>query len=274
LCLVLAAVASAARVHAAPIVFSATGPSPASIQSTVDAFRTVLGPLNPNVVGSFAAGRREINWDGVPNAFAAPNNLPANFFNVNSPRGTVFSTPGSGFQVSANAGVAPVEFDNINPNYSATFQPFSAQRLFTALGSNITDVNFFVPGSSTPATVNAFGAVFTDVDRPSTTALQLFDPFGISIGTFFVPQANTGLSFLGIYFNAGERIGRVRLTSGNTALGPSDSPDFDVVVMDDFIYSEPQAEQAVVPEPTSVTLLTSGIAGLACRRWRKRRQVA
>src|SRR5437868_8958461 len=40
--------------------------------------------------------RSEINWDGVPDALAAPNNLPANFFNVNSPRGVVLATPGTG----------------------------------------------------------------------------------------------------------------------------------------------------------------------------------
>ena len=39
-------------------------------------------------------GGWEINWDGVPDALASPNSFPANFFNVNSPRGTVFSTPG------------------------------------------------------------------------------------------------------------------------------------------------------------------------------------
>ena len=31
---------------------------------------------------------------------SAPNNLPANFFNVNSPRGVIFATPGTAFQVS------------------------------------------------------------------------------------------------------------------------------------------------------------------------------
>src|SRR5205085_3364399 len=114
-------------------------------------FRTALGPLNANVAGSFGSGRREINWDGVPDALSAPNNLPANFFNVTSPRGVVLSTPGTGFQVSGAAGVAPIEFDNIDPTYSNTFATFSAQRLFTALNSNVVDVNFFVPGGTDAA---------------------------------------------------------------------------------------------------------------------------
>src|SRR4051794_22844622 len=92
-------------------VFSASGPNAAAIQGTVDGFRANLGTLNPNVAGSFGSGRREINWDGVPDAASAPNPFPANFFNVNSPRGVVFSTPGSGFQVSATAASGtPVNF--------------------------------------------------------------------------------------------------------------------------------------------------------------------
>jgi hypothetical protein len=61
---------------AAPVVFEASGASPADIQASVDDFRAFLGVLNPNVPGSFPSGRREINWDGVPDAFSAPNNLP------------------------------------------------------------------------------------------------------------------------------------------------------------------------------------------------------
>lgn len=169
-CVSLLALASTAA--ADPVIFSASGANPAGIQATVDAFRTQLGALNPNVAGSFGSGRREINWDGVPNGSSAPNNLPANFFNVNSPRGVVFSTPGTGFQVSANAGIAPIEFDNINPSYSAQFQTFSPQRLFTAVGSNILDVTFFIPGSNTQATVSGFGSVFTDVDLSSPRAFN------------------------------------------------------------------------------------------------------
>ena len=59
--------------EANPITFSASGANPASILGTVDAFRATLGSLNPNVAGSFGTGRREINWDGVPDVFSSPN---------------------------------------------------------------------------------------------------------------------------------------------------------------------------------------------------------
>jgi hypothetical protein len=84
-------------------IFGASGPDAAAITPSLNLFRTELGMLNPNVAGSFGTGRREINWDAVPPNFSAPNLLPNDFFNVNSPRGTVFSTPGTGVAVSANA---------------------------------------------------------------------------------------------------------------------------------------------------------------------------
>jgi len=240
----------------APVTFSGTGANPAGIQASVTAFRTALGALNPNVAGSFGSGRREINWDGVPDAFSAPNNLPPNFFNVNSPRGVVFLTPGTGFQVSANVGIAPVRFDNINPTYSASFQTFSPQRLFTALGSTVVDVTFFVPGSTTPAFVNGFGAVFTDVDVNSVTSIQFFDTNNVSLGTFSADSFNNGLSFIGVVFNGGERMGRVRITSGNAPLGPNDNPPgVDEVVMDDFIYGEPVAVNPCASDTTPPTIV-------------------
>src|SRR5947209_16797545 len=128
------------------VIESAAGPTAASIIAARDAFRVDLGGGNASGAnGSFGGVRREINWDGVPDAFSAPNNLPANFFNVNSPRGVIFSTPGTGFQVSANSvnpTSTPIEFGNLNGTYPASFTTFSPQRLFTALGSNITDVVF------------------------------------------------------------------------------------------------------------------------------------
>src|SRR5678815_4136489 len=86
----------------AAIVFESAGDL-ATVTATRDAFRTAVGgETTAGANGSFGGVRREINWDGVPDALSAPNNLPANFFNVNSPRGAVFSTAGTGFQVSAN----------------------------------------------------------------------------------------------------------------------------------------------------------------------------
>ncbi len=255
--------------QAAPVSFVDAAGNAAGIQSTVDSFRAALGGLNPNVIGSFGSGRREINWDGVPTGFAAPNNLPANFFNANSPRGVEFSTPGTGFAVSANAGVAPVEFGNINPAYPGLFAPFSPQRLFTALGSNIVDVRFFVPGSATAALTQGFGVVFTDVDLINTTSIEYFDAADLSLGSFFAPAASGDetLSFLGVLFTQGRVVSRVRITSGNEALSAA-SPSGDVVAMDDFIYGEPVTLGAALPEPGS--LLLSAAALLALRFARRR----
>lgn len=268
-------------VHAVSVVTTASGANSAAIQASVDAFRISLGTLNPNVAGSFGSGRREINWDGVPDALSAPNNLPANFFNVNSPRGAVFSTPGTGFQVSANtvnSTFTPVEFGNINPSYPSLFAPFSAQRLFTAIDSTITDVSFFVPGSTVAASVSGFGAVFTDVDLANVSSLTFFDPNNTFLGTFFVPAAsgNEGLSFLGVLFT--ERVGRVRITAGNQVLGgnSNESAAVDLVVMDDFIYGEPVAVAVAIPEPETYALLLAGlgIVGFATRRVRQQRDEA
>ena len=252
---------------AAAVIESASGLTAADILAARDQFRIDLGGGTvAGANGSFGGQRREINWDGVPDSLAAPNNLPANFFNVNSPRGVVFSTPGTGFEVSANAGVAPVRFDNINPSYSSTFQVFSAQRLFTALGSNIVDVSFFVPGTSTPATVKGFGSVFSDVDRASTTSISYFDSSNNLLGTIFVPAqiGSQTFSFLGVSFNAGERIGRVRITNGNAALAGNvndqNGDNTDLVVMDDFIFSEPVG----VPEPGTLILLSLGLISVGC----------
>ncbi len=200
-------------------------------------------PLNPNVAGSFPSGRREINWDGVPDAFSAPNNLPANFFNANSPRGAVFLAPGSGFQVSAdssNPTNTPILFGNLHPVFSQLFSVFSPQRLFTALDSNIVETFFFVPGSATGATVNGFGAVFTDVNDAHSTKIEFLDAAGRVLLARNVLSGTTprgSLSFLGVGFDAGERVFAVRITSGNRSLRV---PARDVVVMDDFIYGEPQ----------------------------------
>ena len=249
-------------------VFEAAGPERGSIQQAVDNFRNALGS-NRGVGGSFPDGRREINWDGVPDEFSAPNLLPPNFFNANSPRGAVFFTLGEGFQVSAdrdNPTHTPIEFGNLDPTFPRLFRTFSPERLFTALESPIVEVLFFVPGTRTPATTQGFGAVFTDVDARGTTKIECFSVNGVRLFRQHVqpvPGQDETLSFLGVVFSD-PRIYMVRITSGTVPLSadPATRPNFaadsealedsvpsaslgsvkvtDRVVMDDFIYGEPQ----------------------------------
>ena len=235
--------------YAGAVVRSASGAAPADIQATVDQFRTDVsagGGLNAPGTGPFAVGRREINWDGVPDSAADPNPFPGDFFNGTSQRGAVLTTPGTSLLVSAdssNTTATPVRFSSINAGYLTNFQTFSPERLFTALGSTIVDVTFFEPASpTTAATTNGFGSVFTDVEIAGGTTIEYFDAQGQSLGVFQVPVGpNGGLSFLGVSFDANEQVSGVRITSGNTTLGAAnnDGAGADVVVMDDFIYGEP-----------------------------------
>ena len=256
-----------AAVHAAPITLrSAAGVDAASIQAVVDLFRGDLGGVNNgNTAGSQAGGRREINWDGggaTANATVFPT--PMLTFNSSpTTRGLVSSTPGTGFEIS---GQPTPEFGDINAQYPAIFQTFSSPRLFAPLGSNITNVLFFEPGTNTPATVTGFGAVFTDVDLANTSRLDFFDEANGLLGTVFAPTFNNGLSFVGATF--AQQIFRVQITAGNTALGPNDGGSVDVVALDDFIFSEPQP----VPEPATLLLLGGGLAALAARRRRQLRR--
>jgi hypothetical protein len=239
---------------AQPVIFSSAG-SDSDVINTVNAFRAAIGALNPNVPGSFISGRREINWDAVPDSASAPNLFPGSFLNANvapRARGAEFFTPGSGFMLSAdddNPTSTPKDYANIDPSYLATFREFSPQRLFTPLDSVITDVKFFIPGQSrTRATVKAFGVVFSDVDLPGPTRIICIDASGATIANVAAPVSGAGqegFSFLGIAFTGGEQIWRVQIITGTHVLGPGvvDNPGagVDLVVMDDFLYDEPVA---------------------------------
>lgn len=244
--IIMVGLASAAQVSR-----TASGANAAAIQATVDQFRTDLG-ANNGVGGSFTTGRREINWDGVPDNFSAPNFLPVDFFNFNSPRGVVFSSKStfgdtSAFIVSAdsnNPTTTPVRFGDIDPSYTNLYTTFSAERLFTARSANVTEVNFFIPGTSIAATVSGFGVVFTDVDQVGPTYIKAYGVNGKLLGFQNAPAANNGVSFVGISFNAGERIARVEVVSGNQILANGiidNGTGNDLVAMDDFIYGEPRA---------------------------------
>lgn len=226
----------------------------AAIQPALTDFRTSLGQLNGNVPGSFGSGRREINWDAVPDALSSPNLFPGDFFNFTAApraRGAAFTTEASShFEVSAKTGnptATAVEFGNIDPNYVEAFAAFSPQRLFAPIGSTITTVHFFIPGTVTAeAGVTGFGAIFTDVDIEGSTSITAFDADGDVLGTVFAPAAagDGQFSFAAITSTGFQnRIASVEIVSGNAPLAAGSLDNarsgIDVVAMDDFIYGEP-----------------------------------
>jgi hypothetical protein len=216
------------------------------ITGALDDYRALLGTLNPNTVGAFASGRREINWDAVPAANTNTNDFPADFFNqpvTGRARGTVFSTEGTGFRVSDN------DFADVNPDYADEFNFFSPIRTFAAVGSNRLSVDFFVAGTTTPAVSTGFGVIFSDVDRPGSAAIRLRDAHGRSLGSYQAPPCPGGFSFIGVAYPSSV-VASVDIRSGRGALG-ADIDDVsdrnhgrarDLVIMDDFIYGEPQPQ--------------------------------
>jgi len=235
----------ASSAQADPAVRQGAAVNPDGLRPVVDAFRADLGGVNNGVGGTFESGRREINWDGVPDVFSSPAPFPGDFFNANSPRGVVFTTPGSGFAVSRTSAQGQVRFADIDPSYSGTFQTFSPQRLFVASGSNITDVVFTVPGKQDRLGVKGFGAVFTDVDVAGFSRIQYFDASG---GLLLDQPAPSGsFAFVGATFDGPADVYRVRITAGTRDLAPgiTDGGGNDLVALDDFVYGEPRDADGV-----------------------------
>lgn len=205
-------------------------------------FRTTLGePRNGGGVGPSAGGRREINWDGVPAELDnVDNKFPPAFFNTNVRLGAVLTTPGSGFRNDSSL------FGDLAVSLRDQFAAFSPTKLFAPTNANVLDVHFQLPGQPTPALVAGFGAVFVDVDLPGRTSIELFDREGRSLGVVAVPVRTAASPFSFAGFRLAEpRVARVRITLGTGALGAgvndiSAGGTTDLVVVDDFLYTEPQ----------------------------------
>ncbi len=226
-----------------PTVISASS----NIQSAITEYKALLGNTDhggePGTKGT--TGFRQVNWDGLTDSESAPNLYTPDIFNgpiAPRARGIVLSTPGTGLMVSAdsdNPTGTPVSFGNINASYAQIFPPFSGQRLFSPVGSNIANIRFYVPGTNEKAVVRGFGAVYVDVDRAENAAFEYFDINDKSLGVYGTPALNEGHVFLGVFFKEAV-VHRVQIEYGDTALGPNDGPGYDVSVMDDFIFGEPQ----------------------------------
>jgi hypothetical protein len=229
------------------VVFQAAGPNNAAIQSTVDQFRAAIGGVNNgNTPGPIQNGRREINWDG--GGSTATSVVPTPFDGFLNNRGARFTTDGDGFVQAPASGLAEL-FGN--PQYETIFTTFSPTRLFSPIASNFTKAVFFVPGGLVPAATRGFGAIFTDVDTPDgrkfgnsgrrdETVIEYLDIHGRVLFKASVPASpgDGSVSFLGVVLEDPE-IAAVRINAGAVP-GATDGRRADIVMMDDFIYAEPQ----------------------------------
>ncbi len=238
-CVVLAGCAGG-RGPFEPILF--TGSTEPAVIRAMEAFFTRLGePRNGSQLGPLPFGSREIGFDHVPVGLTNNNSFPGNYYNVNDTRGVVITTPGTGLRVST------VDFTDVNPTYASQLSDFLAPGSFAAVGSNVFDVHFQVPGSSgATAGVRGFGLVFSDVDSPSSSSLEFFDEGNHSLGRFAAPVSTDGrrASYLAAYF-PDNRVTRVRVTAGTAAPAPgvndiSNGGTQDVVIVDSMAYDEPQ----------------------------------
>ena len=218
-------------------IFLSTG----DIAATVADFRTLLGdPANGGTPGPLPAGRREVNWDGAAaRPFNNQDHFPIDFFNTTVKSGLVYD--GASFRNDS------LLFAEINPTYATEFKAFSPKVMFSAIGTNVVNAVFRIPGAATPAAVTGFGAVFSDVDLDQVTSIEPMDKDGRSLGRFFVPRRSDGdgFSFLGVKFDDAI-VASVRIVCGNGTLaaGTNDvsaGGTKDLVVVDNFIFGEPAA---------------------------------
>jgi hypothetical protein len=250
-CVFLLALVFCNAAAAAPIVVAACGNTLRRNELTF-----LFGDPTNGMNRPSPTGRRQLNWESVPPNVTNTNSFPANFFVSSTPRGMILTTPGTGLRVSDN------NFADVNPAYASQFGAISPTRSFAPIGSPIVDAEFRTLGfQDIPATVSGFGVVFSDVDVENSTWIEPFSG-ARSLGKFFAPPRcdAAGFSFVGVDFNGGERITRVRIVAGQASIGPSVNDvgaggSSDLVVMDDMIFSEP------LPGDENTVLLTTAMRG-------------
>lgn len=224
--------------NTAPLPPSTTVVGSGDLTARFGELRALLGePNNRIIAGQQPGGRREVNWDGVNAPNLNTNTFPNDGF---SARGLIMRSTGTGLRVSDN------DFSDINPAYEATFESFSPTRTFASIGSNAVDLTFRVAGDTNQtATIRGFGVVFSDVDVSNTSFVECYDVTGRLIARVAAPirSGDESHSLVGVVF-ASPLVARVRIISGQGTLGAttkdvSEGGIVDLVVMDDFLFSEP-----------------------------------
>jgi hypothetical protein len=231
--------------------FTDTAHSADGLRKVVARFQGALGGINNADMPGQAQGFRVINWDGAQLPFDMPpvafkKNRGAQFFSsdnefvVSNPNNSADGVP----KGDKTAPPKDFRFSSLNLEQSKRFQVFSPNRLFTVRNSNKMSSKFFVPAQSDiqdAAAVSGFGAIFTDVDDGRSTRLEFYDKNGCLIAEVYAPPRSKGLSFAGVVADGSHKspIFEVKFTVGSKAIVDKTTRG-DVVVMDDFIFGEPQ----------------------------------
>jgi uncharacterized protein (TIGR03437 family) len=244
-----------ATTNNAAVAFSAT--STAAATTALANFRTAITNVN--------GIPRAIVWDGVrldgtdnggnttPIVANKITGIPVNRFQA---AGALFdrvlAVANDGF-VSANSSVAD------------QFPAFSPANTFAAFNSNKYEQHFVLASAPTstpiPAATRGFGVIFLDVEREHTSSIEYFNG-AVSLGKFFVPPGASGQAeFLGVLFNS-PIVTRVTITAGTAQVfnfqsgtggqpgqvssGGAENDTTDLVVVDDFLFSEPVLNSTTV----------------------------
>jgi hypothetical protein len=246
---VLSAIVLVAGIASVAPVSRATPPPTFTVFTDKNAFQAALDQLAPGT-------RRNINWDGISIAPAGSKFIPADQFLASRQIILDPDFPTDELLVSND------EFADRRGNYAANFPFFSPAVNFKYVEDDGQPNVFRLADLQTPGLIQGFGAIFTDVEKDSTSGLVFKDQLDREVGRFYVPAgANGQQQFLGVIFSRpviaeadvlmgeeGEQFGSVDdISNGGTA---------DVVVTDDFVF---QASTTPIPTISSVTLRANGV---------------
>ena len=215
---VMVGVFAAAPALAGPVVRQASGADAAAIQAAVDQFRTDLGANNGPGGGPSSSGRREINWDGGGAAAPDVDPIPMTRF---AARGARSSRPALAWRSAAPR--SPIR--RTERHVSRPVRGFSSPRIFSRAQQQ-RDGRAVPPGGQHGDPGRRLGfrrRLHRRRQRDLDLAAVLHPRRRAALRAGGASgQRDATLSFLGVWFNAGEVVGRVRIVSGNVAFGPRD----------------------------------------------------
>jgi hypothetical protein len=260
-----------------------------SANAALTAFEAAIGGINNGANPPPASGGfRVINWDAVKldgtdfggdTTVIDPNNVVGIPIQRFEERGVIFDEV---YAVSGPASASnSATFTTVNTNVAsaspALFPAFSPTKTFAMFNDNGIGLRFVLASPHTfagqQAATRGFGAIFLNVELPSTTSIEYFNG-DISLGKFFAPTGTQGQAeFLGVLFND-PIVTSVQITCGTDVLfsfdgitfhsGGVDNPgtNHNLVVVDDFVYAEPTKALNAQPDilATAGTLFTGPVA--------------